>query len=115
MVWYDTFDDAFWLAIVPMVLGVVALCLKSKCSRCTIGCITIERDIAAEIQAEQNALTQRQETRAARERTAVASPAPLEIGTPGLPVHEISSVASPAPLEIGTPGLPVREISLSSV
>ena len=66
MVWYDTFDDAFWLAIVPMILGVVAIAVKSKCSRCSFCGIEIERDIVAEIAVEtagRNASLTRQNSR----------------------------------------------------
>lgn len=61
--WYHTFDDAFWLAVVPMILGLVAVALKSKCSKCSCCGIVIERDIAAEMQAEAAAHPTRQKSK----------------------------------------------------
>ena len=61
--WYHTFDDAFWLAVIPMILGLVAVALKSKCSKCSCWGIVVERDIAAEIQAEAAAAPIRQKSK----------------------------------------------------
>jgi hypothetical protein len=51
-VWYSTFDDAFWLTLSGILVGVCGLsirfCYRSKCK--TIDCcgIHIERDIENE-------------------------------------------------------------------
>ena len=50
----DSFGDAFWLSIATMMMGGLALCVKScfssKCSNTDVcfGCLKIVRDVQAE-------------------------------------------------------------------
>lgn len=48
MVFYDTFDDTFFITITGILVGVVGLsirfCYRSKCYRIECGCIKIYRD-----------------------------------------------------------------------
>lgn len=48
MVWFNTFDDTFFIAITGIIVGVVGLsirfCYRSKCYRIECGCIKIYRD-----------------------------------------------------------------------
>jgi hypothetical protein len=50
----QNFGDAFWLSVITMVLGAIALCVKSalasKCSNTDLcfGCIKIVRDVQVE-------------------------------------------------------------------
>ena len=52
MTWYNTFDDQFWIMIAGMVLAVLSVVIKSRCSHlaCCWGACEIERDINAEVQ-----------------------------------------------------------------
>ena len=56
MPFYNTFDDAFWLTMAGLVfsfLGVVLTALfRSKCKRCKLCCLDVERDVEAELQEE---------------------------------------------------------------
>lgn len=49
MVWFDTFDDTFFITISGILVGVVGLsirfCYRSKCYRIECGCIKIYRDV----------------------------------------------------------------------
>ena len=49
-----TFDSVFWITLATLLIGGGATCLrylfKSKCSRVSCFCFTIERDIPAEIE-----------------------------------------------------------------
>lgn len=50
----DAFGDAFWLSVITMMMGGVALCFKSclssKCSSTDVcfGCLKIVRDVQVE-------------------------------------------------------------------
>lgn len=48
MVFYDTFDDTFFITITGILVGVIGLsirfCYRSKCYRIECGCIKIYRD-----------------------------------------------------------------------
>ena len=48
MVWFDTFDDTFFITICGVIVGVVGLsirfCYRSKCYKIECGCINIYRD-----------------------------------------------------------------------
>ena len=56
MPWYNTFDDVFWITISGMAFGffgaVLTSLFKSKCKKCKLCCLEVERDIQAEIQEE---------------------------------------------------------------
>ena len=56
MSWFTTFDDVFRITISGMAFGffgtVLTSLFKSKCKRCKICCLEVERDIEAEIQEE---------------------------------------------------------------
>lgn len=60
MVWFQTFNDVFWLSVGSMSCTAVGICvkaaLKSKCTVCQLCCglVRIERNIDAEIQEETN-------------------------------------------------------------
>jgi hypothetical protein len=51
---YDTFDSAFFITVISMIIGIVGLsikyCLKSKCEHCNIcfGLIKIDRRVELE-------------------------------------------------------------------
>lgn len=53
-VWYHTFDDQFWILVAGLVIGFLSVIAKSKCERCGLccGCLEIERNVQAELQAE---------------------------------------------------------------
>lgn len=48
MVWFNTFDDTFFISITGILIGVLGLsirfCYRSKCYRIECGCIKIYRD-----------------------------------------------------------------------
>ena len=48
MIWFNTFDDTFFITITGILVGVVGLsirfCYRSKCYRIECGCIKIYRD-----------------------------------------------------------------------
>lgn len=48
MVWYNTFDDTFWITICGVIVSVVGLsirfCYRSKCYKIECGCLKIYRD-----------------------------------------------------------------------
>ena len=48
MVFYDTFDDTFFITITGILVGVLGLsirfCYRSKCYRIECGCLKIYRD-----------------------------------------------------------------------
>jgi len=48
MVWYNTFDDTFWITICGVIVSVVGLsirfCYRSKCYKIEFGCLKIYRD-----------------------------------------------------------------------
>jgi hypothetical protein len=48
MVWFNTFDDTFFISITGILVGVVGLsirfCYRSKCYRIECGCLRIYRD-----------------------------------------------------------------------
>lgn len=48
MVWFNTFDDTFFITITGIIVGVVGLsirfCYRSKCYRIECGCLKIYRD-----------------------------------------------------------------------
>jgi hypothetical protein len=48
MVWFNTFDDTFFISITGILVGVVGLsirfCYRSKCYRIELGCLKIYRD-----------------------------------------------------------------------
>lgn len=52
MVWFNTFDDTFFITITGIIVGVVGLsirfCYRSKCYRIECGCIKIYRDTVEE-------------------------------------------------------------------
>ena len=56
MTWFTAFDDVFRITISGMAFGIFGAVLtslfKSKCKRCKICCLEVERDIQAEIQEE---------------------------------------------------------------
>ena len=56
MSFYDTFDDAFWLTLAGLVFSFLGLVLnslfKSKCKKCKVCCLEVERDVAIELQEE---------------------------------------------------------------
>ena len=56
MPWFTTFDDVFWITISGMAFGffgaILTSLFKSKCKRCKICCLEVERGIQAEIQEE---------------------------------------------------------------
>jgi hypothetical protein len=49
-------SESFWIFVVTTSAGLLLACLKvgydSKCKTCNFGCIKIERDTSAEIEAE---------------------------------------------------------------
>lgn len=49
-------SESFWIFVVTTTAGLVLACMKvmydSKCKTCDVGCLKIERDTSAEIQAE---------------------------------------------------------------
>jgi len=55
IMWYETFDSAFWITIITIITGSIGLmlkyCLKSKCDSvsCCWGGITIHRNVEIEI------------------------------------------------------------------
>jgi hypothetical protein len=48
MIWFNTFDDTFFITITGILVGVIGLsirfCYRSKCYRIECGCIKIYRD-----------------------------------------------------------------------
>jgi hypothetical protein len=48
MVWFNTFDDTFFISITGILIGVLGLsirfCYRSKCYRIECGCLKIYRD-----------------------------------------------------------------------
>ena len=48
MVWFNTFDDTFFISITGILVGVIGLsirfCYRSKCYRIECGCLKIYRD-----------------------------------------------------------------------
>jgi len=52
MVWYQTFDSAFFLTIAGILAGVVGVvingCLKSRCKEVRFCGVSVERDTDAE-------------------------------------------------------------------
>lgn len=56
MVWYETFDAAFWITLTTIVTGTVTLgvryCLKSKCEHCSLCCgaVIINRRVDVELE-----------------------------------------------------------------
>ena len=48
MVWFNTFDDTFFISITGILVGVLGLsirfCYRSKCYRIECGCLRIYRD-----------------------------------------------------------------------
>jgi hypothetical protein len=65
MVWFDTFGDTFWLAVLAALVGICGVslksCLRAKCIRCKLCCgaLEVERDIAAELREDMVALETR--------------------------------------------------------
>ena len=51
-------SESFWIFLVTTTAGIFLACMKvaydSKCKTCDFGCIKIERDTGAEIEAEHN-------------------------------------------------------------
>jgi len=51
-----TLSESFWIFVVTTGAGLVLACMKvaydSKCKTCDLGCLKIERDTEAEIEAE---------------------------------------------------------------
>lgn len=58
--WYSTFDDVFFISVLTITTGSIAVafkyCLKSKCIRfkCCWGGIVINRDVDAELSEAEN-------------------------------------------------------------
>lgn len=58
MNWYETFDGVFFITIITICSGSIALalkyCLKSKCEnfKCCCGLIEIERNVKIELEEE---------------------------------------------------------------
>jgi hypothetical protein len=48
MIWFDTFDDTFFITITGILVGVIGLsirfCYRSKCYKIECGCLKIYRD-----------------------------------------------------------------------
>jgi hypothetical protein len=48
MIWFNTFDDTFFITITGILVGVIGLsirfCYRSKCYKIECGCIKIYRD-----------------------------------------------------------------------
>jgi hypothetical protein len=60
--WYEIFNSAFWITIITILTGSLALalkyCLKSKCDHIDIcfGCLKIERNVQLEQEEEMKAM-----------------------------------------------------------
>lgn len=54
--WYDTFDNIFWLSIGTLIAGTVALVvktiMKSRCDRVSLCCLHIHRNVDLEAEEE---------------------------------------------------------------
>ena len=54
MEWFQEFDSIFWLSFATLTFAfggvVINGIFKSKCSKCKLCCIEVERDTAAEIE-----------------------------------------------------------------
>lgn len=62
MVWYDTFEGAFWLTVLSLLTGcfgyALRMCLKSKCETFNLcwGLINLTRRVDLEVQEEMKAI-----------------------------------------------------------
>jgi hypothetical protein len=52
------FDSVFWITItglcITFLVAIMNTCLKSKCKKLTICCLTVERDVQAEVRQEEH-------------------------------------------------------------
>jgi hypothetical protein len=71
-------SESFWIFVVTTTAGLVLACMKvaydSKCKTCDFGCIKIERDTSAEIEAEHDRMEHG-----------------ITNNTPAVPHHEVSN------------------------